>query len=70
MRTCETCTHWQGSQSSYAAPCALASYPGRVAFDMTCEKHSGNVPAPELSQQSQARGITYQQWQQQIRGTP
>lgn len=53
MKHCATCAHWQGGATSYAAPCALLSYPGRVAFDQTCEKHS----ATPTQDQSNARGV-------------
>jgi len=62
---CDTCAHWQPSSdrtSSYAGACALQSYPGRVTFDMSCDKHSSTPqPAPTVDMQSQARGI-YQMW--------
>ncbi len=56
MLKCETCKHWQGSHTAYAAPCALASYPGRVSFDMGCDKHSSTPQTPVPDMQSQARG--------------
>ena len=61
--TCASCTHWRPVDrgASYAAECAAGSYPGRVSFDMTCDKHSGKVQQPAVDMQSQARGI-YQMW--------
>lgn len=60
---CETCSHWQPADrlTAYAAPCALASYPGRVTFDMSCPQHS-SAPQPAPQDQSNARGIV-QMWQ-------
>ena len=56
---CMTCAHWQPVDrlASYAATCALASYPGRVPFDLTCDKHSSAPqPTPVPDMQSQVRG--------------
>jgi hypothetical protein len=65
MLKCETCSHWQPLDrlASYAATCALGCYPGRVAFDMGCDKHSQQAPTmPPPQDQSNARGIV-QMWQ-------
>ena len=64
MDRCETCSHWGGSPSSYAAPCGLGQYPARVPFDCTCDKHSSKAQPPPAApdMQSQTRGIV-QMWQ-------
>lgn len=57
---CECCAHWQPVDrlASYAATCALGCYPGRVPFDMTCDKHSQSVPYPPPPQdQSSVRAV-------------
>jgi len=52
--TCSTCQHWRGNSYTYAAPCAVGAYPGRVAFDMSCGQHQAHA-APTM--QSHARGV-------------
>ena len=54
---CSVCKHWQGNAESYAAPCALAAYPGKTTFDMTCPQHSSLPPAPPPDTQSNVRGF-------------
>ena len=45
---CATCLHWAAldRSSSFAAPCALGVYTGRVAFDQGCDRHS-SAPQPQ-----------------------
>ncbi len=50
--TCATCQHWTGNAYTYAAPCKVGAYPGRVTFDQTCGQHS----AQPVNMQSAARG--------------
>jgi hypothetical protein len=70
---CESCQHWIAVDrlASYAAPCALKVYDGRVPFDLTCDKHS-SAPAPAVDMQSQARGVptVVQMWTKAVGGTP
>ena len=63
MLRCETCLHWQPIDrlASYAAPCALECYPGRVPFNLTCDQHS-SAPPPAPDMQSQARGVPMLPW--------
>lgn len=66
-KTCETCRHWRASPGAFLGDCAVGAVYGRVAFDYAgCVQHSSNPPA--LTQQSETRGMTYQQWVQRIGG--
>lgn len=64
--TCENCAHWDVPDrvSCYAGLCRLESYPGRVPFNLTCDKHSSKPQEapPALDQQSQVRGAWGQMW--------
>lgn len=54
---CETCCHWMAisRSSSFAAVCALDSFPGRVQFDQSCAQHSSAPKPPAAQDQSNAR---------------
>lgn len=66
MLLCETCLHWacEDRLASYAGLCKLESYPGRVPFNLTCDKHSSKPQEapPAVDMQSQVRGAWGQMW--------
>ncbi len=65
MLRCENCAHWQATDraGSFAAPCGVGSYPGRVSFDQSCRQHSSAAqPTPAPDMQSQARALPWGPW--------
>lgn len=46
MKTCATCVHWRGDESTYQAPCGLeGNAAGVVAFDFGCRQWASKTPA-------------------------
>jgi len=68
---CGTCVYWQphDREHDYCAPCAMGY--GAPPFNYSCSYHIARSAAPAgLSQQSQARGMSVQEWQQRLTGRP
>lgn len=70
-RTCATCAFWRSDPGAYCGDCTLQVVYHRPSFDYAppggCQYHSELTP-PQLSQQSETRGMDMAAWQAKIAG--